>query len=516
MIKRKRVACLLLCLALLTIVFSSCAESPNESPSTNPLQDEKVTELSVFINHFWYAVDSFSGIIPEEITKRTGIHLSVTVANDRQHINQVIASGDLPDLIYSSEKLDQLSDPAVSYCYDDLIEQYDTGWEIDTAMRANAQALSPDGKIYTLLNHYSKTEDWKDVVGAAPMVGSMLMRRDIYEKVGSPPISTIEDIDTLLDRVQEEFPQMSMYSFDTVHRFNVLRVWFGLGNTFFVETADEGYVHYAQDSRYKDMLSWLNSLYRKGYLLAENFVAESDLSGNLYKKGLCFLMSSCTQDANLKNQSALQLINPLAVSVEMAPLEGSLNTVSDIGWSGTFITKDNAHPEESIRFLQWMFTPEAQTLTQWGREGVDYVPDADGKPIFSKDFRQATLDDTLATQYNPWFYFGGSAIVEAVGRYAVLDPAVYETPYSEIREIYQNQPWITAALPSGDSQERETFRRISDTLNDYEMNIVLTNSDFEFEETWNAFQQDLSLMGIDALNKYMCEKIPLIYKQYQK
>ena len=35
-------------------------------------------ELTVFLNHTWYSTESFTGVIPDEITKRTGIRLVPT------------------------------------------------------------------------------------------------------------------------------------------------------------------------------------------------------------------------------------------------------------------------------------------------------------------------------------------------------------------------------------------------------------------------------------------------------
>ena len=505
-------------LAAMVMLLGLTACAPDKtSPEIESVPDhpetQETTTLTCYINHTWYVNYGFTGIIPEEITRQTGIALEVTVATDNSQLGGMLASQNLPDLIYSSSMLGRLSNSNVSLCYDDLIQAYEVDWEISSELRSNALTFSADNRLYTVLNHYSSTQDWKDVPGV-PMTGSLLVRQDILDALGNPPLGTLEDLMEVYALVREAYPDMIPLVFDGTHRFNVFLNWFGMGTVEFVEQEGDNYLMRFRDSRYREMLNYLNQLYRKGFLLADNFASEESMTAIPYRTGKAFSYSSCTQNSNVHMQAYLQEIDKGYNSVELAPLEGAAYDVSDIGWSGTFITVNNAHPKESIQLIAWMFTPEAQRLTQWGREGVDYIINGDGMPIFTQGVKELIAQNNHTRIYNPWFYFGGSAIVEAIGRYAVLDTEVYEQTYTSIRNNYKNNPWVVAALPMTGEPEKDIYDKIINSYMDYETKVILSTSDQEFEENYTAYMRDLNRMGVEQLEEYMTRRIAEIKPYY--
>jgi putative aldouronate transport system substrate-binding protein len=259
-------------------------------------------------------------------------------------------------------------------------------------------------------------------------------------------------------------------------------------------------------------------MYQKGYLLAENFAVEpSQLSSpatSLYDSGKAFCMLTCTQTSNVDSQAKLAQIDPSYLSVELEPFENSNFTVANLGWSGTFITTVNRDPKKSIEFIRWMFTPEAQKLTQWGRLGVEYTLNEHGFPEFTADVLSSIADETYTKNYNPWFYLGGSAIHESEGRCMLLPWELYERPYTVIRESYQNQEWIAAALPMADEAEKEIYKWISGSVSSYESKIVLSATDADFENAFSQHMLDITLMGVERLEGYMTKKIPEVKKRY--
>lgn len=506
--------CLLAALALL-FCLAACGPGsslPVPDRDADPVAEEPVS-LSCYINHPWYVAGSFQGVIPEEITRQTGVTLDVTVATDNAQLGVMIATQSLPDLIYSSSMLDRLSHADVSLCYDDLLREYDVDWLIGSDLRSNALTFSSDGRLYTVLNHYSGTADWQDVPGS-PMTGSLLIRQDILDALGNPTIRTLEDLKAVYGMVRQAYPDLIPLVYDGEHRFNVFLNWFGLGTAEFVEQEDGGYRMLYRDSRYYEMLKYLNGLYREGYLQADNFVSEESMTVVPYRTGNAFSYSGCTQNSNVSMNAYLQELDEGYHSVELFPLEGARYIVSDIGWSGSFITTQNSDPETSIRFIAWMFTPEAQTLTQWGREGIDYTLGTDGVPVFSEDLLDSVARNSFAREYNPWFYFGGSAIVEAMGRYAVLNTEDYEQTYDAIRENYENYPWVVAALPTAGQPEKEIYDKIMSNYVTYETKTILSVADEEFEENYRSFMDHLEKSGVLQLEEFMTKSIKERKPQY--
>ncbi len=478
-----------------------------------PSRAEEPVTLTCLINHTWYPVSSFTGIIPEEITRLTGVRLDVAIARDPRQLNLLLASGNLPDLIYTSTQFELLSNAAFCYDYDTLIERYGVQWEIGDDLRANALVYSKDGRPYTVINHYTRTEDWADT-SAVPMTASMLIRQDILSAMGNPPIRTTGDLMGVYLRVKEEYPGLIPLTFNGTHRFNAFRVWFGLGLADFVEQADQSYLFYSRDARYYQMLAYLNKLYQKGCLLVDNFATTTEATGLLYKRGKAFSYSACTQNANVYMDTALNALNPGFHSVELYPLEDSNQSVSNLGWSGVFITKNCKDPEAAIKLMAWMFTPEAQKLTQWGREGTDYTLDKNNLPVYSPGLLQTIVQDTYNTVYNPWFYFGASAIVESEGRCALMDISDYQNTYTAIREGYRNLPWITAATPQEGTREKEIYDRINAGALTYETKIILSDTDAVFEANFAEYMNWLEALGVKQLEDFMSLKIPGVMQNY--
>ena len=108
----------------------------------------QVKTLKVFINDTWYPTKTFTGIIPDEITKETGVKLDPTVAVDDQQLGVMIASGSLPDLVYTPGLLDRMSNANVSYDYDSLISKYKVDWNISPLQRQRAVLLERRQALY--------------------------------------------------------------------------------------------------------------------------------------------------------------------------------------------------------------------------------------------------------------------------------------------------------------------------------------------------------------------------------
>ncbi|MDR2657087.1 MAG: extracellular solute-binding protein [Oscillospiraceae bacterium] len=471
------------------------------------------TVFTCFINHTWYPVSSFTGVIPEEITRLTGVRLDVTIAKDQRQLNMMLASNALPDLIFTGSQFDALSDPAVCLDYDTLIERAGLDWAIAEDLRSNALIFSGDGKLYTIINYYTRTQDWADT-RSVPMTASLMARQDILDDMGNPPLNTTDDLMDVYLRVRREYPDIIPLMFESTHRFNAFRTYFGLGLTEFTRQPDGRYLFFARDPRYKEMLAWLNRLYREGCIPPENFAASPRQENVPYKQGRVFSYSACTQNVNLSLDNALKQIDPSYHSVELPPLQGANYAMSSLGWSGTFIPLNNHDPEVAITFIQWMFTPQAQRLTQWGREGIDYTLNDEQLPVYSAALMASLQDDSYIQTYNPWFHFGSSAVLESEGRCALLPFNDYADAYDQIRQAYINKPWIIAAAPKTGDPEKRAYDRILAAVNDQETYILVSESVEAFEARWEAYQDSLLQMDVEGLELHINEAIPELRARY--
>ena len=469
--------------------------------------------LTVFIDHSWYPVEKFTGFIPEEITRLTGVVLDPTIALDDKQLGVILGSGDLPDLIYTSLLIDQISNPELAYSYEELIEKYDTGWIIPPKQLGIARGYAEDNLAYTVLMHYSEKESWEGSQ-SVPMVGTLIYRKDMWEKLGSPSMTTFDELFDVFTKAKEEFPELTnVLKLNENWNTIVFRDFIGLGQLEFIEQPDGKHIHYSQDAKYKEMLAWLSKCWRAGFLSPdESYFVKGSTVG---PAGTWFANSSCTQNGIPGAITDHQKIDPSFVVAEMVPFPDANYAMSDVGWSGVFISKDCADPEAAIRFMEWMFTPEGQALTQMGRPGIDYTLSESGFPVFSAEWKQAIEDKTHNDVYNPWFYFGGSEIVEADSRVATLDPALVADAYAVMREKFDNLPWISAALPKGFSDEKVILDKIQEMVKVYEPKLIMANTDEEFEALYAEFITNAERTGATTLNEYMDSRIAELKPLYE-
>ncbi|MGO4273388.1 ABC transporter substrate-binding protein, partial [Paenibacillus sp. TAF58] len=146
-------ALLLSLILMMTITLMSACGNNNDGQVNNsvgsepPAKSNEVKELSLFIDASWYPVKEWTGAVAEKITEKTGIKLKVTVATDDKQLPLMIASGDLPDLVFTNANIERMSDSKLSYPWNELIEKYAPDFKIDP-IRIAIHTMD-DGNFYT-------------------------------------------------------------------------------------------------------------------------------------------------------------------------------------------------------------------------------------------------------------------------------------------------------------------------------------------------------------------------------
>jgi putative aldouronate transport system substrate-binding protein len=507
---KRRIFSLVLVLALVATAVSATG---NREQSTASGSGTDPITFTIFVDHSWLPVDSFTGIIPEEITRITGVTLNPTIAINGEQLGIMAGSGQLPDLVYTQNMVTQMSDPDLVYSYEELISRYNTGWQIPVKQLGIGRGLSEDGKAYTILNHYSEKKDW---VGSqsVPMLASLIYRLDLYQAIGSPPMRNLDELFDVFTKIKAANPNLqAILKLNDLWNLSVFTSNIGMGGAEYIEQSNGQYIYYTRDQRFKEVLAFVNKCWRAGFISPDEsyFVRGSTVPA----AGEWFAACSCTQNALPGTLADLQKINPNFTAAEMVPFPNSSFITSDTGWSGTFITKNNKNPERAIRFIQWMFTPEAQALTQMGRRGIDYNPNPSGLPIFSAQWAAAIANGTHDQVYNPWFYLGGSETVEADARVATTDPKYVADAYKVLREKFDNYPWIMAARPIGTSAEKVIMDKITELTNTYNPRIIMASTTAEFETLYNEYLTNANRTGLPQLETYVNNKIKQVMPLYK-
>lgn len=178
----------------------------NQAESAEPQLFElgkEPLEFTLYGNYDWYTMpkwgaDETTAWVKEN--KKVNITEIPNGGNTVQKLNTMIASGDLPDVIWGERGADveRLREAGLLVPLDDYIEKYPNlkKWLDPKAMN---MLRSPDGKLYQFPNWYTNRPN-----GNAGWV----VNKKIYKELGSPKLETTDDLYAYLKLVKEKYPDV--------------------------------------------------------------------------------------------------------------------------------------------------------------------------------------------------------------------------------------------------------------------------------------------------------------------
>lgn len=474
---------------------------------TDESAEQEIVELDLFVNMSWWPLKDWSGKVPEEITKKTGVKLNIQVAADDKQLPLLIASGDLPDLVYTATDLTRMADPDVSYPLGELIEKYAPDFEIKQE-RIGVNTM-PDGNFYTIRNAFSTEQEWIDNPKALPGANGMTLRQDIMDELGNPELNNLEDLISILASVKAKYPDMVPLVWDKDQIGQNLRINFGLKKSSGFVDIDGAARYYLKDENYLDYYLYMNRLYREGYMLAENFTfkdAQQDdqyvLNGQAFAHGAGNADMTNPQLEELGKPYKMTQVTKLLSDKAGIPMGGS-------GWAGMYITKNNKNPEAAIKFLQYMYSEEGQKLGLYGIEGEDWEwNDAEKYPVMKYDYNNTEIQTQNGVVW--WGLIGSSGVNEALQRF---NPDSEMTQWGlAAREALEFNPALGLVSTEPDTEEQTIEAQIRNMVITEELKIYMAASEEEAKAQYEALLQKAESLGLAKLEEWATAK----YKEYQK
>jgi putative aldouronate transport system substrate-binding protein len=475
--------------------------------ATKQAAEQKIVELNVFVNLPWWSLKDWSGKVPEEITKKTGVKLNVQVATDDKQLPLLIASGDLPDLVYTATDLTRMAVSSVSYPLGDLIKKYAPDFKISKE-RIGVNTM-PDGNFYTIRNAFSTEQEWKDNPKAIPGANGMTFRQDIMDKIGNPPLNNLEDLTSVLGKVKAQYPDMVPLVWDKDQIGQNLRINFGLKKGKGFVDIDGAAKYYLKDKNYLNYYLYMNNLYRKGYMTSENFTfkdAQQDdqlvLNGKAFAHGGGNADTTNPQLEKLGAAFKMTQVTKLLSDQAGIPMGGS-------GWAGMYITKKNKNPEAAIKFLKYMYSEEGQKLGLYGIKGEDWDwNEAEKYPVMKYDFNNAEIQKKMGVVW--WGLIGSSGVNEALQRYT---PGSQMTNWGlATRPALKFNPALGLVSTEPDTEEQVIEAQITNMVTTEELKIYLAASEAEAKAQYEAMLKKAESLGLTKLETWATAK----YKEYQK
>ena len=373
---------------------------------------EEVTTLDWYVNYTWYNTPWGGNLVSDKITQETGIavNFQAPMGNAEEKFNALISSDSLPDIItlgWWEDQVDEMIEKEMVYALNELADEYDVQfWDV-----ANPESVKwytrEDGNIYCYPNSSYTPTDYEKYNVASNQ--TFLVRKDIYEALGCPDMTTIEGFTDAVRRAAEQFSTVDgkplipvgAHIFDSGGCVSFDQY---LQNFLAVPYEDENgevYDRYT-DPDYIEWLKAFRQLGEEGYLKEDIFIDQRAQMEEKLAEGRYFCMLYQRTDM-AGQQATLYANNPDRIYIAV---DGPKNANGDDpvlpgaginGWTVTLISKNCKHPEKAIALISYLLSDEGQKLIYLGEEGVTYDM-VDGKPVVKEEIRN--LLNTDREQYD--------------------------------------------------------------------------------------------------------------------
>jgi len=479
--------------------------------------------------------------VAAEITKRTGVTLKIDgpVGGDYlQAVGIMIASNQLPDLIFAKGDIAMLIDADLVIPLDDLIEK--RGQNIKKMygpLLGRLRHTTENPQIYTVGTYAVKDAIWTTD-------GTMQIQHAVLKDQGYPRMRTLNDFEQAIKTYLRKYP--SIDGRPTIGFSILIDTWqwyIDLSNPscFLLGYPDDGqwlvdpntlesYYKFLHPQA-KEYYRWLNRMYHEGVLDRESFTQTEDEWRAKIAQGRILGLSYPNWGWNESRQS---LINSGKPERTYAYLPITLNenyraaSTMDPGFSGGWgiaITKSCKDPERAFEFLDWWATEEAQILVNWGIEGVNYNI-INGQRVVPEDERLTSVSDpnygrrTGVGIYQHPFPMWGRGGKDSSGHWIYRDsPEFIKANYIDVEretlKAYGAEMWIDL-FPSTESlgvtRHGQAWRyalppdlnakvqEADDYMKTALSNIVIGRQQ-DFDATWEKILSDLRGIGIEEANR---------------
>lgn len=524
-----RTLLLMLVIMILGISTACSKEEKNEAKATSKLdankpgwqQNKEKATFDWFINYSWFAGKWGDDYVTKEITEKTGVTINYVVptGNGIEKLTTMIASGTLPDLITLDARepiVDMMIKGGQLQALDDLANKYDM-YFFNVASKDKLNWFKKaDGHTYAYPNASYTLTDYK----TAKKINSnqtFMVRKDMYEAIGSPDMSTPEGFLNALRAVKAKFPK--------VNGQPIIPIGFqeGVENSLVVYLQNFLAVPLEKDGKVndrftdKDYQNWLKTFRKaneEGLIATDVFVDKRSQIEEKMAQGRYFSMLYPHIDA----------LRPLTVRYKEDPnsvyiaVNGPKNAKGDehqlegpgiSGWTVTLISKNCKNPEKAIQFLTYMISEEGQKTVYLGKKGKTWDL-MDGKEqllpevVKLREENRKAFDQTHGADDMHWMFMDTAMQQEKWG----LPPAgpskqPIEWTYGKVAPRFQ----FEMIDPEKNTSEGIVKDKIDLKIPSVIAGLITAKSDKDFDKVYNDFLEYRNKVGFNKLQDYRTAKM---------
>lgn len=492
-------------------------------------KDKNKASLNWFFGWDWFAPGHLNTPVEKYIREDTGVDITYKSGGDDK-LNSLIASGTLPDIITVDGGSPLVKDlDKVAIPLDILAKKYDPYFLEHAADPSIVKFYSAaDGHLYKYPNFaYTKADyDAKDgLYGNAAFV----VRKDVYEKIGSPDMSTPQGFLAALEAVKKlkekdgNGKAVIPFGIGTIGSDSVgTDAW--LADFLGIPTVKDGKLYDRfTDPEFVKWMKVLSQANREG-LLDPDATTQTDAAPKI-SNGTYFAYASGNLNgdaylfptwANSHPSAAYQAID--GPSSKDGSQSAALSGGSITGWTRTYISKTCKNPEKAMQLLTYLVSEEGQSTNSFGKEGTDYTM-VNGKVVSNdaiKDIKN-NHPDQMDTKYGFGKNFAlenGSYLSKQAGidQYPTANQQIYAWTVPYLSDTQSATTDMDAKLTPDESRNKQ---KINTNWAQTFVNILKAKSDGDVDKAFASFKQFRDSNGYADIVKSRNEIIAQNVKKLQ-
>ena len=426
---KKKVVSTLLCATMVASLFSGCGSSGdtanNTSGSTNTGDSnskyEKFITVDVFDSQANYqGIQSgwFGKIVKDKFNMELNI-IAPNVAGGGDTLFQTrSAAGDLGDLIVTGAgggRLQDLVTAGLVLDMTDLLKDAEYVHKYDSAIEKTGELVKEDG-IYAIPSEVSSSSPTTPSEGLEPTFGAYL-RWDAYKSVGYPEMNTMEDLLSVLKKMQEAVPTSDSgkktYGFSLFKDWDgnlmvnakVLPAMYGYDEIGFVLAKADGsdYKSFIEDdSPYIRSLKFLFDANQMGLVDPESTTQNYDQVFAKYQDGQILYSQYAWLGQSAYNTEPNQAEGKgyMLAEIKDQKIFSYGCNINGSSQNCLMIGSKAEDPQRLADFIDWLYSPEGvmasctQTSGACGPEGLTWEM-KDGEPILTEFGKKALFGEEV-------------------------------------------------------------------------------------------------------------------------
>ncbi len=499
------------------------SEGGEQPPANGAFQlGSEALEFTFYGHYDWYTMPEWGA---DDSTAWIKENMKVNVVpvhsggNAKQKFNTMIASNDLPDVMWMDRGADveKLRAAGMLVPFDDYLDKYPNlkEWLGEAGLN---MLRSPDGKIYQFPNWYTNQPN-----GNAGYV----INKKIYEELGSPKLETTDDLYNYLTQVKEKFPDVIPFEPHLAkdgQGLDVLVSAFGenfvtaqIGQRAAVNGDELGSIF--TNEVFREGTQFASKLFREKLMTQDALTQTVDqITEKIVTGRVAVFASASPTELGMKGHIELTKNDPNAGYFMIWPVAKPgldnkkifAGTYTQLGWNVSVITKAAEDPEKIFAFLDWYTGPEGQRVLMWGPEGKYWNGvEADGTPKFTDAYVSDTagLIDLQSKTVNLMWNGNTVYVDQSKAKYESTLPVEQRNwatnyQYEITWKTQANATEFINLSPAPDSEEGIIQTRVNDIFLEARAKALYAQSDAEVLAILDQAEKDAQDAGHAKLLAY--------------